>query len=109
MPVGRFEDMIGGWYIGDFEPTLHRTSEVEVAIKEYAAGDGEPSHHHKVATEITAIVCGRAEMQGRELKPGDVMVLHPGESSAFEALTDVVLVAVKLPSAREDKYVDEPS
>jgi len=96
--------MKGGWFVGDFEPTLHRTAEVEVAIKEYRAGDFEPEHHHKVATELTAIVRGEAEMGGRRLVAGDVAVLAPGEPASFLARTDVVLVAVKLPSVSGDKY-----
>jgi quercetin dioxygenase-like cupin family protein len=106
MEVGRLEEMVNGWFVGDFEPTLYRTGEVEVAVKRYAAGEREAAHHHKLATEITTIVSGEAEMQGRRLGAGDIAVLAPGESSAFEALTDVVLVAVKLPGAKDDKHLD---
>jgi len=47
-----------GWFVGKFHPTLIDTNDVEVAIKHYRAGDAEPRHHHRVATEITAIVSG---------------------------------------------------
>lgn len=109
MRVAQLSEMVNGWFVGDFEPTLHRTTDVEVAVKEYKAGDREPLHHHKVATEITAVVKGDAEMQDRRLGAGDIAVLSPGESSAFVALTDVVLVAIKLPGAKHDKYLDGPA
>jgi hypothetical protein len=35
-------DMKGGWFVGDFSPTVLRTPDFEVAVKEYAAGAREP-------------------------------------------------------------------
>lgn len=104
MKVDRLERMTGGWFVGPFEPTAHHTEAVEVAVKAYSAGDAEAMHVHKLATEVTTIVSGRAEMAGRDLRAGDVMVLEPGEPSGFRALTDVVLVAVKTPAVPADKY-----
>jgi len=107
MKVDRLDGMLGGWFVGDFEPTLYRTGAVEVAVKRYAEGERERRHHHKVATEITAIISGRARMAGRDVGPGEIVTLAPGESSDFAALSDVTLVAVKIPGARNDKYEDE--
>lgn len=100
------EDMIGGWFVGDFAPTVLATRDVEVAIKRYAVGDREASHHHRVATEVTVLVAGQARIGGEPLSAGDIIVLDPGESSDFEALTDVTVVTVKHPGARDDKYLD---
>ena len=33
------KDMIGGWFIGDFDPSVWKTSAFEVAVKEYKSGD----------------------------------------------------------------------
>ena len=106
MKVARLDDMVRGWFVGDFEPTLYRTNDVEVAVKSYAAGETEARHHHKVATELTVVVSGRVRMEGRELGPGEIVTLAPGESSDFEALTEATTVAVKLPGMPDDKYVD---
>ncbi len=59
---------------------------------------------HKIATEVTLILEGSAEMSGQRLDAGDILVLEPGEASDFRALTDVVTVVVKLPSVAGDKY-----
>lgn len=109
MRVGRLSEMINGWFVGDFEPTMHSTAEVEVAVKQYRAGDREPLHHHRIATEITVVVNGDVEMQDRHFGVGEIIVLPPGESSAFTALTDAVIVAVKVPAAKKDKYLDNPA
>jgi quercetin dioxygenase-like cupin family protein len=107
MKVHRLEDMTRGWFVGDFAPTLYRTDAVEVAVKHFAAGESEERHVHRVATELTAVVAGSVRMDGRDLGPGDIVVLEPGEPTDFLAVSDAVVVAVKLPAAPGDKYLVE--
>lgn len=104
MKTSRLDAMTKGWFIGDFSPTLHATREVEVAVKHYRAGDAEASHYHKIAREFTTIVSGTVRMNGREFGPGDIVVIEPGESADFRALTDAVTTVVKIPGAPNDKY-----
>jgi len=47
MKTAKLENMLKGWFIGNFEPTLLRTNGVEVAVKEYKKGDYEELHYHK--------------------------------------------------------------
>jgi len=56
------KDMIGGWFIGNFEPSLLKTNDVEVSVKKYKAGDYDKKHYHKVGTEYTVIVSGVVKM-----------------------------------------------
>jgi len=105
MTCFRIENMTGGWFVGDFEPTLHATNDVEVAVKYYKAGDKEGSHYHKIAKELTVIVSGEVFMCDQKFKTGDVIVLEPGDITSFEALTDAVTTVVKLPCVKGDKYL----
>jgi quercetin dioxygenase-like cupin family protein len=107
--TGRLSDMVRGWFVGDFEPSLLRTSGVEVAVQSYPAGSREAWHVHKIATEITVIVRGRARMNGREFAEGDMVLIQPGYGTDFEALEDTTTAVVKLPSVRGDKYIMDPS
>jgi hypothetical protein len=100
----RLDEMVGGWFVGDFTPACLRTKACEVACKTYAAGARESAHVHRVATEITLVASGRVRMAGRDLGPGDLLVLDPGEPSDFEALAPTITVVVKLPSVAGDKY-----
>jgi hypothetical protein len=100
----KLEDMIKGWFIGNFEPSLYKTNDVEVGIKKYKAGDYEDSHFHKIATEFTVIVRGIVEMNGIQYVENDIIKIVPEVSSNFKALTDVITVVVKLPGANNDKY-----
>lgn len=105
MKLHKLEQMIKGWFVGNFQPVALSTDAFEVAIKHYRAGDREPAHVHKIATELTAIVQGRVRMLGREFQAGDIVTVEPGEASSFEALTDVISVVVKTPSVTDDKYL----
>ena len=81
MKTAKLGSMIKGCFIGNFEPTLLRTNDVEVAVKEYKKGDYEELHYHKIATEITVINQGRVKMNGVEYIKGDIIVMEPGEST----------------------------
>ena len=107
MKVAKLEDMVKGWFVGNFDPTLLKTNDVEVAVKEYKQGDYEEKHYHKIATEITVIVSGRVKMNDVEYKKGDIIVTEPFESTDFEALEDTVNTVVKYPGANDDKYLGE--
>lgn len=106
MRIAKLQDMVKGWFIGNFEPSLYRTIDVEVAVKTYKAGDSEGRHYHKIATEFSVVISGRVRMNGIEYGPGEIVVMEPGESTDFECLEDgTVNVVVKLPGACGDKYV----
>jgi len=108
MKTVKLEDMIKGWFVGNFEPTLIKTNDVEVAVKGYKKGDYEEKHYHKIATEITVIIQGRVRMNGAEYKKGDIIVIEPNESTDFECLEDGTQnVVVKYPGANDDKYLGE--
>jgi hypothetical protein len=103
----KLDNMKAGWFIGHFEPSIFLTNDLEVAVKNYSKGEYEPSHHHKIATEFTVIINGDVEMSGQRYVKGDIIKILPGTSTDFKALTDVTTVVVKIPGAKNDKYVDQ--
>lgn len=100
--------MVRGWFAGDFTPTALRAAGCEVAVKRYRAGACEALHHHRIATEVTVIVSGEVEMMQQHWGPDDIVVLSPGEATAFRAITDAVCVVVKSPAAADDKFDGAP-
>jgi quercetin dioxygenase-like cupin family protein len=107
MKVAHIDEMVKGWIIGDFEPALFKTSNFEVAVKEYKNGDYEEAHHHRIATEFTIILDGSAEMSGITYHSGDIIKIEPNQSTDFRALSDLKTVVVKVPSVKNDKYIDK--
>lgn len=106
MKVAKLDSMVKGWFIGNFEPSLYETNDVEIAIKHYKSGDYEDKHFHKIATEITVIVSGEAKINGDAYSSGDIIVLSPYEVVDFLASTDLTTVVVKIPGANNDKYFE---
>ena len=106
MKKARLDKMINGWFIGGFSPTLFSTNAVEVAVKEYSAGQTEQWHYHKIATEFTVIIAGNVEMNGVLFVKGDIIQIAPGEGTDFKAISDVVTVVVKMPGCLNDKYLN---
>ncbi len=107
MRTAKLSNMVKGWFVGDFLPTVYATTAAEVGVKQYCQGDKEERHYHKIATEITVILDGRVRMNGIEYVAGDIVVIEPMESTDFEALTDTTSVVVKIPGALNDKYLGE--
>lgn len=107
MYSSKLKDMTKGWFVGNFEPSLIKTNDVEVAVKVYKKGDKEGEHYHKIATEITVIVSGKVRMFGQEWNTGDMIVAEPGDVTDFEVLEDTFTTVVKIPGANNDKYVVE--
>ena len=105
MKTTKLATMDRGWFVGAFEPSALATDACEVALKSYKAGERDGKHFHKIATEVTLIVAGRILMLGREFGPGDIVVVEPGESVDFFAITDAINVVVKVPGALDDKYI----
>ena len=105
MNTAHLSEMVKGWFVGGFKPTAFSTEACEVGVKAYKAGDSEVAHYHKVATEITLVLSGTVTMLDKTWSEGDIIVLEPGDITAFEALTDATTVVVKVPGALNDKYV----
>ena len=104
MLTRRIAEMRGGWFIGDFEPSVLRTRAFEVAHHRYPAGyRGEP-HVHRVGTEYNYILRGRLVASGQQLGSGDIFVYQPGEVSDVTFLEESDLVIVKTPSVPGDKH-----
>jgi quercetin dioxygenase-like cupin family protein len=104
MQVYKLADMTNGWFFGAFSPTVLHSDAAEVAVKTYSAGTVEQRHLHKIATELTLILNGRARMNDTVLETGDIVRIPPGQDTDFEALTDVTTIVVKTPSVAGDKY-----
>ena len=103
MKRAKISDMVGGWFVGNFTPSIYFSSEFEACVKWYKKGETELSHYQKKAIEITVIISGIARMGDVIIEPGDIILLEPGEVCDFEALEDIILVAVKSPSLPSDK------
>ena len=105
MDVFNLKEMVNGWFVGAFEPSLLKTDQFEVAVKSYSKGDYEQKHYHKLAQEITVVISGKVKMNDKHYEEGDIILIHPNEATDFLALTDCKTAVVKTPSVKGDKYI----
>jgi quercetin dioxygenase-like cupin family protein len=102
----RIEDFTKGWVVGDFEPSLHKNSQMEVGVKFFKKGEVEQKHHQNIATEITIVISGTVSFNDEEFNSGDVIVVEPKEKTIFKSLTDSSVTCLKFPSIPNDKVLD---
>ena len=105
MFASHISKMFKGWFVGDFEPSVFKTSACEAAIKKYSKNEYEPLHFHKISTEITILITGRIRMSDKIWENGSIIIIEPNDRTSFEALEDSVIVVIKIPSVPNDKYL----
>jgi hypothetical protein len=106
MQKDRIENFVGGWLIGNFHPSIQRSTDLEIGVKFFKAGDTELSHMQRIATEITIVGAGQVRIGSELLFPGDVLIIPPLEFADFEAFEDGVLTCIKFPSLPNDKVLE---
>lgn len=98
------KNMKGGWFVGDFEPSIFRSKDFEVGMKFVPAGTESDDHYHKVTQELTVFVSGLGIYNGEEYGPGDILLLEPYDKNSILFKEDSHIICLKTPSAPEDKY-----
>lgn len=105
MQVDTISNYIRGWYVGDFSPSIHQTSEFEVGLLTHKKGEVWEAHFHKKAREINLLLEGRMLIHGIELSAGQLFVLEPWEVADPIFLEDCKVLVIKTPSVKGDKYI----
>jgi quercetin dioxygenase-like cupin family protein len=108
MKLFHLDDMTGGWFVGNFEPTAFKSLKAEVCYIKHAKGERPRPHYHLIAPEITLVLRGKVQINEHIFTEGDIFVVEPGESVAPYLLEDTEVVVVKIPSVPGDKYFDDP-
>lgn len=101
MKIKRIENMVGGWFVGNFEPTAFKTDKFEVSYKIHPKGQLWDIHYHTHVTEINLVIRGKMILQGVTLVEGDIFTLEPYEIADPEFLEDTEIICVKTPSIND--------
>lgn len=105
MEIHKISDFIGGWFIGNFEPSVYKNENFEAGYKVHPKGDIWPKHYHKDSLEINYLIRGKMVIQGREINSGEVFILNPGEIADPEFLEECEVFIIKTPSIPGDKFL----
>lgn len=104
MKIHRIEDMYKGWFVGNFDPCVFKTTDFEVGTTLHPKGSKWEMHYHKKGTEITWLIEGKMKIQDTILEAGSIFVIPPYEIADPEFLTDCKVLVIKTPSDTQDKY-----
>lgn len=99
-----YSDFIGGWFVGDFSPSLFKRKDIEVGLKYLEKGFVDAAHFHKASTEFNLIVYGLVRMGSKTFTKGDFMNFLPNEISQVECLEDAAILVIRDGSGVGDKY-----
>jgi mannose-6-phosphate isomerase-like protein (cupin superfamily) len=105
MKIARLSDFTNGWFLGNFNPSLFKSEDFEVCVKNFKKGENEAPHFQRIATEVTVVLSGSVRMGEHILQVDDILTVYKGEVCDFEALTDCKVLGVKFPSLPEDKVL----
>lgn len=101
MKIFNIKDMIGGWFVGNFNPTAYKTENFEVSYKIHPKGEKWDYHYHTEVTEINYLVRGKMLLQNKELNGNDIFILEPYEIADPTFLEDCEIICVKTKSVND--------
>jgi len=102
-----YAEIVGGWFIGDFEPSAYRTRDFEVCYKIHPKGEKWPTHYHEHSIEINYLMHGKMTINNVLLEAPVIFILEKGEPAKPGFLEDCELIVVRVPSIPDDKIIVE--
>lgn len=105
MKISKLSEFTNGWFLGNFEPSLHKTEDFEICVKNFKKGEKEAAHFQRIATEVTVVLSGSIRMGEHFLEVDDILTIFKDEVCDFEAITDCKVLGVKFPSLPNDKVL----
>ena len=99
--ISNFKD---GWIIGDFEPSLLKTKNFEVAVLTHYKNQEWPKHYHKYLTEYNLLLEGKMIINGVKINQNEIFILEPKEVADPIFLENCKILCIKVPSIIGDKH-----
>lgn len=100
----QWEDMEGGYFVGDFEPAAAKSGDVEISFKYIYKGTLDAQYYRSIDTETMFIARGQLDVDGTVYKKNDILVWEPNEIINIFALEDSEIFIIKMPGTARDTY-----
>jgi len=105
MIIGKMTEMYRGWFIGNFEPSILKTSQFEVGLLLHREGEEWPEHYHTMTTEYNVLISGSMSVNHINIFAGEYFIIKANECVKPIFHEDCVVLCVKVPSIPGDKYI----
>lgn len=104
MIIDKISRFTRGWFIGDFEPSLLKTKEFEVALISHEKNEYIPKHYHAMAIEYNVLLSGKMIINDRTIEPGEIFAFEKNEPVDAKVLEPSKVLCIKVPSVIGDKH-----
>ena len=98
-------DFTRGWFIGDFQPSIIKTSEFEVAKLSHKKNEKWGFHYHSLATEINVLLKGSMTINGMDVSTNSIFICDKNQVACPIFNEDCDILCIKVPSKPDDKYI----
>lgn len=99
------ESFVRGWFVGNFEPTLFRTTEFEVGINKHKKGKFCAYHYHKITPEYNILLEGSVTINDKIIQRGEIFTIPIMQISCPIFHEDCKILCIKIGSEPSDKYI----
>ena len=101
----KMEDMFRGWFIGDFEPSVIKTTGFEVGYLFHKKGEKWQTHYHNNVIEVNLLIEGKMILNDLELNKNDIFVIDKKVLACPVFLEDCFIICIKIPHIVGDKII----
>jgi dTDP-glucose pyrophosphorylase len=99
------KDYLRGWLIGDFEPSIERNKNIELAYLFHEMNSIWDYHYHKEAIEINFLLKGSMIINNVKYNKNSLFIIDKNIVSCPLFLEDCDILCIKIPSKPKDKYI----
>lgn len=99
----QIKDTVRGWFLGDFEPSIKRISNMEIGLLTHEANEQWDAHVHREVVEYNYLVKGEMTLNEQEYKTGDSFIFPPRHLAVPKFKTKCIILCLKIPSKPTDK------
>ena len=101
--LGKF---VRGWFVGNFHPTLLRTSDFEVGINIHKKTvDSYDFHYHEEVEEFNILIWGNMILNNVNITQGQYFNVKPRQITCSIYTEDTMILCVKSISSPKDKFL----
>jgi dTDP-glucose pyrophosphorylase/mannose-6-phosphate isomerase-like protein (cupin superfamily) len=101
--IWKITDFTRGWFIGDFIPSIIKTTDFEVGLLTHKKDEKWAFHYHKYMTEINILVSGSMKLNEKIINTNNVFTIYQNEIACPNFLEDCKIICIKVPSVVNDK------
>jgi len=98
------DNMVRGWCIGNFTPSIFKTDLFEVGYLKHPKDQIWPAHVHKISDEYNILIKGKMTINNETINQGEIFIIPKNMLTTAKFLEDCEVLCIKVPSLPKDKY-----